>query len=234
MPLLLTVQASLLERLWYSNEKNKKCFLQGYIYISSPLLVWISLKGSRSCLFPGGSLSGDEGDFLSLLAESIFLAIFFYWDCNLSFPSPREEEAETSLAELCVSQDQFLYRRSSILEDPVLQALCEFSFSLNPENMAVKDVAARKAISVRLCLIGSLTKTEWLHIEQHSHGLLTFCTGNPRDLGDLFIPSSLSCADPVPHGEYVSTVCLLQMSRCLDRFRVEVCGGNLLVYKLNM
>lgn len=202
------------------------------IYISSPLLVWISLKGSRSCLSLGGSLSGNQGDFLSLLADGIFLPVFFYWDCNLSFPS-QEEAAEASLAELCVPQDQFLYR-SSILEDPILQALCEFAFSLNPENMAVKSVTARKTIAVRLCLkVGSLTKTEWLHKEQHSHGLLT-CTGNPRDLGDLFIPSPLSCADPVPHGEYVSTVRLLQMGRCLERFLVEVCGGNLLVYKLNM
>lgn len=129
------------------------------IYISSPLLVWISLKGSRSCLSLGGSLSGNQGDFLSLLADGIFLPVFFYWDCNLLFPS-QEEAAEASLAELCVPQDQFLYR-SSILEDPILQALCEFAFSLNPENMAVKGVTARKTIAVRLCLkVGSLTKTE--------------------------------------------------------------------------
>lgn len=58
-----------------------------------------------------------------------------------------------------------------------------------------------------LCLGGLHSPGQWLHIEEHNCELLIFCIGNPRDLGELFIPSSLySCIDPGPHGEYVSTI----------------------------
>lgn len=73
-------------------------------------------------------------------------------------------------------------------------------------------------------------------IAHRLHGLLSFCTDNLWDLGELVVPASLSShVDPGPRGECVRTTYIYYVREDANTgFLLEVCGGNLLDYKLNM